>query len=1010
MKDAPMPTVDMNALQSLERSQSGASTPPNGASGSLSAALADYCQPLDRFAHRHIGPSDAEIKAMLATLGYDTLAALIDDAVPEQIRLRRPLALGQPRGEHELLQELRAIAAQNQVFRSFLGMGYAGCITPPVIQRNILENPGWYTQYTPYQAEIAQGRLEALLNFQTLVIELTGLDIANASLLDEGTAAAEAMSMSYNLCKKAAAKTFLVADNCHPQTIDVVRSRALPLGLTVIVADPTTYDFAAQPTFGVLLQYPGTDGRIENYRVVIDQAHQHGALVTMATDLLSLTLLTPPGELGADIAVGSSQRLGVPMGYGGPHAAFFATKDAYKRQIPGRIVGVSQDVSGQPALRLALQTREQHIRRDKATSNICTAQVLLAVMASMYAVYHGPQGLRAIAERIHRMTGLLALGLKQLGYTVTPEPYFDTVQVVLAAAELDKVVLRSQAAHINLRIVTPTCLGISLDETTTAQDLLNLWTLFAGKALPFDPAALIADVTPTYPDALARTSPYLTQPVFHRYHSETELLRYLQRLQTKDLSLTTSMIPLGSCTMKLNATTEMLPVTWPEFNQLHPFAPRSQTQGYQVLFEQLAAMLAEITGFEGISLQPNAGSQGEYAGLLVIRQYHHSRGEHHRNICLIPNSAHGTNPASAVMAGMKVVVVGCDNQGNIDLEDLRQKAAAHQQQLAALMVTYPSTHGVFETAIKEICAIIHRHGGQVYMDGANLNAQVGLCRPADMGADVCHLNLHKTFCIPHGGGGPGMGPIGVKPHLVPFLPNHPVVTVGGQQGLGAISAAPWGSASILPISWVYIALMGAEGLTQATRMAILNANYMAARLASYYPVLFVGESGRVAHECILDLRPLKKSAGIEVEDVAKRLMDYGFHAPTVSWPVPGTIMIEPTESESQAEIDRFCEAMIAIRAEIAEIETGQADPDNNLLKNAPHPAAVVLADDWSYPYSRERAAYPAPWTRDSKFWPAVGRINNAYGDRNLVCACLPLDAYPDPPQSSADGGLATSNL
>ncbi|NCJ06357.1 aminomethyl-transferring glycine dehydrogenase [Synechococcales cyanobacterium C] len=973
------------------------SSPQNGqgATPTVSAALADYCQPLDAFAPRHIGPTEAEVNTMLETLGYDTLESLIDDAVPEQIRLRRPLALGAPKGEHELLQELRAIAAQNQVFRSFMGMGYAGCITPPVIQRNILENPGWYTQYTPYQAEIAQGRLEALLNFQTLVMDLTGLDIANASLLDEGTAAAEAMSMSYNLCKKRDAKTFLVAENCHPQTIDVVRSRALPLGLTVIVADPHTHDFGAQPTFGVLLQYPGSDGSIDDYRTVIDQAHQQGALVTLATDLLSLTLLTPPGELGADIAVGSSQRFGVPMGYGGPHAAFFATKDAYKRQIPGRIVGVSQDVSGQPALRLALQTREQHIRRDKATSNICTAQVLLAVMASMYAVYHGSQGLKAIADRIHRMTGLLAAGLKRLGYTVTPEPYFDTVQVVLAEGELEQVMVRSQAARINLRIVSPTRVGISLDETTTAQDLLDLWSLFAGPALPFDPTDLIAEVNPTYPPPLARISPYLTQPVFNRYHSETELLRYLHRLQAKDLSLTTSMIPLGSCTMKLNATTEMLPVTWPEFNQIHPFAPLSQTRGYQILFEQLEAMLAEITGFDGISLQPNAGSQGEYAGLLVIRQYHHSRGEDHRNICLIPDSAHGTNPASAVMAGMKVVVVGCDDQGNIDLVDLRQKAETHHQDLAALMVTYPSTHGVFETEIKEICTIVHGHGGQVYMDGANLNAQVGLCRPADMGADVCHLNLHKTFCIPHGGGGPGMGPIGVKQHLVTFLPNHPVVTVGGKQGLGAISAAPWGSASILPISWVYIALMGAEGLTLATRIAILNANYMAARLAPYYPVLFAGESGRVAHECILDLRPLKKSAGIEVEDVAKRLMDYGFHAPTVSWPVPGTIMIEPTESESLAELDRFCEAMIAIRAEVAEIETGQADPENNPLKNAPHPAAAVLAEDWTYPYSRERAAYPAPWTREAKFWPAVGRINNAYGDRNLVCACLPLDAYTD---------------
>lgn len=965
------------------------------------------------FAQRHIGPNAAEVQAMLEAIGLSSLEDLVEHAVPSAIRLQSPLtlasvcseaALGKSTpskfipsksalSEHEALATLKAIAAQNQVFRSYIGMGYAGCITPPVIQRNVLENPGWYTQYTPYQAEIAQGRLEALLNFQTLITDLTGLEIANASLLDEGTAAAEAMTLSLNLCRTKA-QTFFVSQACHPQTIDVVKTRAIPLGIEVVVGDHQTYDFEAQPTFGVLLQYPATDGTLYDYRAFIDKAHAASALVTVAADLLSLTMLTPPGEFGADVAVGCTQRFGVPFGYGGPHAAYFATKEAYKRQIPGRIVGVSHDAAGKRALRLALQTREQHIRRDKATSNICTAQVLLAVMASFYAVYHGPTGLRGIAQRIHQRTHALAAGLKQLGYTILTEQFFDTIQVSVAPEALVQIQARSQASQINFRLVNETTLGISLDETVSKQDVLDILAIFAGDhSLDFTLESLAPEAS--YSAPFARSSPYLTHPVFNQYHSETELLRYIQHLQSKDLSLTHSMIPLGSCTMKLNATAEMIPVTWPEFGQIHPFAPISQTQGYQVLFQQLEAMLAEITGFDSISLQPNAGSQGEYAGLLVIRGYHNSRNEAHRTICLIPDSAHGTNPASAVMAGMKVVVVGCDEDGNIDIADLRAKAEAHSSNLAALMVTYPSTHGVFETGIREICEIIHAHGGQVYMDGANMNAQVGLCRPADFGADVCHLNLHKTFCIPHGGGGPGMGPIGVKSHLQPFLPSHPLVTVGGSDSLGAVSAAPWGSASILPISWMYIVMMGGEGLTDATKVAILNANYMAKLLEPYYPVLYKGTSGLVAHECILDLRHLKKSAGIEVEDIAKRLMDYGYHAPTVSWPVPGTVMIEPTESESKAELDRFCEAMIAIRAEIAEIEAGQADPQDNVLKYAPHTAEAVTADSWTHAYSRQRAAFPASWTRDRKFWPSVGRIDNAYGDRNLVCSCLPIDAYND---------------
>ncbi|CAC5344034.1 glycine decarboxylase, PLP-dependent, subunit (protein P) of glycine cleavage complex [Planktothrix rubescens CCAP 1459/22] len=940
------------------------------------------------FAKRHLGPNPVEIQQMLELLGVSSLETLIDQTIPSTIRLNYSLKLPEAQTEYAALNQLKAIASQNQVYRSFIGMGYSDCITPGVIQRNILENPGWYTAYTPYQAEIAQGRLEALLNFQTLIIDLTGLEIANASLLDEATAAAEAMSLSYAV-SKTKATGFFVSQDCHPQTIDVVKTRAIPLGIEIIIGDHHTFDFSTS-IFGCLLQYPTTDGTIYDYRNFIETAHKHNALVTVAADILSLTLLTPPGELGADIAVGSTQRLGVPLGYGGPHAAYFATKETYKRNVPGRMVGVSKDAQGNPALRLALQTREQHIRRDKATSNICTAQVLLAVIASLYAVYHGPSGLQEIAQNIHQLTLTLAEGLKRLGYSIGTEPFFDTIKVELGEKSLTEILLASQTKEINLRVINDQIVGISLDETTTIQDVIDLWEIFAESELNFT----VEDVLNPSENltAFTRKSAYLTHPVFNSYHSETELLRYIHRLETKDLSLTTSMIPLGSCTMKLNATAEMIPVTWPEFGKLHPFAPKEQTHGYQILFEQLENWLGEITGFAGISLQPNAGSQGEYAGLLVIRHYHESRGEIHRNICLIPESAHGTNPASAVMCGFKVVPVACDDQGNINIDDLQAKAEKHQESLAALMITYPSTHGVFETGIEDICNIIHSNGGQVYMDGANMNAQVGLCRPGDFGADVCHLNLHKTFCIPHGGGGPGMGPIGVASHLVPFLPGHGVVDIQGSQ-TGAVSAAPWGSASILVISWMYIAMMGPKGLTEATKLAILNANYIASRLDKYYPILYKGNQGFVAHECILDLRGVKKSAGIEVDDIAKRLMDYGFHAPTVSWPVAGTMMVEPTESESKAELDRFCDAMIAIYQEISEIESGAMDATNNMLKNAPHTAISLLCGEWNHPYSREQAAYPAPWTKEHKFWPSVGRIDNAFGDRNFICSCLPMDAY-----------------
>lgn len=956
-------------------------------------------QKLGNFTQRHIGPNPDDIQQMLDTLGISNLDDLIDKTVPEAIRFRQELKLPPAQSEYAALAKLKQIADKNQVYRSFIGTGYYDCITPAVIQRNILENPGWYTAYTPYQPEIAQGRLEALLNFQTMIIDLTGLEIANASLLDEATAAAEAMSMSYGVCKNKS-HNYFVSHECHPQTIDVLQTRAKPLGINIIIGDHQTFDFT-ETIFGAVLQYPATDGTIYDYRNFIEKSHAQGALVTIAADPLSLTLLTPPGELGADIAVGSTQRFGIPLGFGGPHAAYFATKEEYKRLVPGRIVGVSKDIHGKPAYRLALQTREQHIRRDKATSNICTAQVLLAVMASMYAVYHGPDGLRAIAQNIHQLTATLAAGLKKLGYKITSENFFDTLRVELGNTRSEAILDAANERNINLRIFDNSTVGISLDETTTETDLIDIWQIFALKdQLPFTVEELAITNS-----QLSRESKYLTHPVFNRYHSETELLRYLHQLESKDLSLTTSMIPLGSCTMKLNATSEMIPVTWEQFGKIHPFAPISQTRGYQILFQQLEAWLSEITGFAGISLQPNAGSQGEYAGLLVIHEYHQSRGEGHRNVCLIPQSAHGTNPASAVMCGMKVVGVACDDHGNIDVEDLKAKAEKHSSELSALMVTYPSTHGVFEEAIQEICAVIHEHGGQVYMDGANMNAQVGICRPGDFGADVCHLNLHKTFCIPHGGGGPGMGPIGVASHLVPFLPGHSVVRINNNEdftphsalctphSFGAVSAAPWGSASILVISWMYIIMMGADGLTEATKIAILNANYMAKKLESYYPVLYQGKNGLVAHECILDLRSLKKTAQIEIDDVAKRLMDYGFHAPTVSWPVAGTIMVEPTESESKQELDRFCDALIAIREEVAAIESGKMDIHDNLLKNAPHTAESLIVGEWKHPYSREQAAYPAPWNKEYKFWPSVGRIDAAFGDRNFVCSCLPMEAY-----------------
>ncbi len=957
----------------------------------------NFLEPNDTFVPRHIGPTEPDIQEMLAALSLPSLEALVEATVPSDIRLQASLTVPAPRGEQDVLAELRGLAEQNHVWRSLIGMGYYDCITPLVIQRNILENPGWYTQYTPYQAEIAQGRLEALVNFQTMVADLTGLPLANASLLDEATAAAEAMTMCAAMSRAAGLqrKKFFVSENCHPQTIAVIQTRAEPLGIVLYIGAIKSLDLSQGEFFGTLLQYPTTDGYVGDYSEFVTRAHAAGAYVVVATDLLALTLLRPPGEFGADVAVGSSQRFGVPLGFGGPHAAFLATKEEFRRQMPGRIIGVSKDVTGRLAYRLALQTREQHIRREKATSNICTAQVLLAVMAGMYAVYHGPQGLRRIAERIHGLTMVLAEGLRRHGCEVGLEPVFDTLRVPLSQAQADTILNRARQQKINLRRYDDHSLGLSLDEWSSLDEVQQVLALFVGHHISAEELqALVQLVDGRYPAALARTSPYLTHPVFHRYHAEHEMLRYIHRLQSRDLSLVHSMIPLGSCTMKLNATAEMLPVTWPEFGRLHPFAPAAQTQGYQALFHQLESWLADMTGFAAVSLQPNAGSQGEYTGLMVIRAYHRHRGETQRDVCLIPVSAHGTNPASASMCGMTVVPVACDQRGNVDLADLEAKATQHRNRLAAMMITYPSTHGVFEEGIRRMCQIVHTHGGQVYMDGANMNAQVGLCRPADLGADVCHLNLHKTFCIPHGGGGPGMGPIGVARHLAPFMPGHPITQLGGPQSIGPVSAAPYGSPSILTISWVYIALMGREGLTKATQVAILNANYMAKRLEKYYPVLYSGKRGFVAHEFILDLRPLKESSGVEAMDVAKRLMDYGFHAPTVSFPVAGTLMIEPTESEVKAELDRLCEALIAIRAEIQDIAEGRQPRVGNMLKNAPHTALAVTASEWAKPYSREQAAFPAPWVRDNKFWPSVGRIDEAYGDRNLFCTCPPMDAAP----------------
>ncbi len=957
--------------------------------------LPTILQPSDTFVHRHNGPRPADVDEMLGVVGVDSVEALAGEAIPADIRVTTPLQIGPPRGEHELLAELHGIAKKNEVFRSFIGMGYYNTITPPVIQRNILENPGWYTQYTPYQAEISQGRLEALIVFQTMVGDLTGLPLANASLLDEATAAAEAMAMCFAVSKKQKNKNvFFVADDCHPQTIEVVQSRAKPLDIKIVVgsvrtaADRDAIDFA--DVSGILVQYPTTDGRVEDYASLTQRAHDGGALVVCAADLLALTLLRAPGEFGADIAIGSTQRFGVPLGGGGPHAAYLSTREEYKRQVPGRIIGVSKDKFDKPAYRLALQTREQHIRRDRATSNICTAQVLLANMAGMYAVYHGPDGLRRIGRRVHAWTRVLVEGLRKLGRDVGDGVFFDTVRVSVSADDSTQIVAAARERRINLRVYPDNSLGLSFDETTNEQDVADVLAAFAlGSDAPAidDLVGAIAAEGAEYDATHLRTSEFLTHRTFHVYHTEHEMLRFLGRLQNRDLALNTSMIPLGSCTMKLNATAEMIPVTWPEFGNIHPFAPAEQTQGYAQLFSQLQAWLADITGFAEVSLQPNSGAQGEYAGLLVIRAYHASRGEHHRDVCLIPVSAHGTNPASAVMAGFKVVAVKCDKHGNIDVDDLRAKAEQHKDKLAALMITYPSTHGVFEREIRAICAAVHDNGGQVYMDGANMNAQVGLCRPGDYGADVCHLNLHKTFAIPHGGGGPGMGPIGVVAHLAPFLPGHFHMAEPAEQAIGAISAAPYGSPGVLPISWMYIALMGTKGLTDATYIAILNANYMAKRLGEHYDIVFTGETGRVAHEFIIDCRGFKKTADVTVDDIAKRLMDYGFHAPTMSFPVAGTLMIEPTESESKSELDRLCDSLIAIREEIRSVEEGRSDKADNPLKNSPHTEAMVTASKWGHAYTREQAAFPAPWLRDHKYWPPVARIDNAFGDRNLMCTC-----------------------
>ena len=962
----------------------------------------------ERFLHRHIGSNSEQIQEMLETVNASSLEQLIDETVPKGIRLKEELDLDEPMSEYRFLDEFKELASENEIYQSYIGMGYYDTLTPNVIKRNILENPGWYTAYTPYQAEIAQGRLEALINFQTMVSDLTGMELANASLLDEGTAAAEAMSMFYSSkkgAKRKGADKFFVSELCHPQTIDVVKGRAKPQGIEVVVGDHSELDVTDPELFGILLQYPGTDGSVENYSGLIAAAHEHGSRVVVAADLLSLTLLTPPGEMGADAVVGSSQRFGVPMGYGGPHAAYFATGEDYKRKIPGRIIGVTQDEEGNPVYRMALQTREQHIRREKATSNICTAQVLLAVIAGMYAVYHGPQGLRRIAERIHGLTKIVKLGLEKLGFEIENDTFFDTLTIRVDGNETRETI-RGLALEkeMNFRYFNDNQVGISLDEVKDLADVQQVLEIFAeikGKNIDGFAKDHRDRIELEIPEGLHRESNYMEHPVFNLYHSEHEMLRYLKKLENKDLSLVHSMISLGSCTMKLNATSEMIPLTWPEFGQIHPFAPESQAKGYHKLFRELERQLEEITGFSAISLQPNSGAQGEYAGLMTIRAYHEHHGEGHRNVTIVPDSAHGTNPASAVMAGMEVVVTKCDDNGNVDLDDLRKKAEQHKDNLAALMVTYPSTHGVFEEDIKEICELIHNYGGLVYMDGANMNAQVGITSPGEIGTDVCHLNLHKTFCIPHGGGGPGVGPIGVNDKLKPFLPGNALVETGGPEAINGISAAPWGSASILAISYAYIKMMGAYGLKKATEVAILNANYLKDRLKDHYPILYTGKSGRSAHEFIIDLRPFRQSADVEAVDVAKRLMDYGFHAPTMSWPVPGTIMIEPTESESKQELDRFCEAMISIREEIREVEEGEADRENNVLKHAPHTQRMIISGTWDRPYSREKAIFPLDYIRFNKFWPSVSRVDDAYGDRNLMCSCVPLDAYAEGQEPAA---------
>lgn len=957
----------------------------------------------EKFVNRHIGPDENEVKEMLDTIGISSLDKLIDETVPAKIRLKEKLKLDEPMSEYRLIQYLGSLAKKNKIQKSYIGLGYYGTLTPSVILRNILENPGWYTQYTPYQAEISQGRLEALINYQTMVVDLTGLPIANASLLDEGTAAAEAMLM-FRAARKPDKKNcnkFFVSQECFPQTIDVILSRAEPQGIEVVVGDHNKLELTDE-LFGILVQYPACDGEIYYYKELFGKAHAKGIFTAAAADIMSIALLTPPGEFGADTAVGSTQRFGVPMGYGGPHAAYFACKDDFRRLIPGRIIGASVDSNGNRAFRMALQTREQHIRREKATSNICTAQVLLAIMAGMYAVYHGPDGIKQIASRIHKLANYLDKGLTQLGFDQLNKNYFDTLKIDLGEKSKEKFESLKQnfeAARINLRHYGSRYIGISVDEASNLDDIKTILSIFAGH-IGKDISALSIDYNTNgtvndIPSDLIRKSAYMRHPVFHKYHSEMEMMRYIYRLEKKDLSLTGSMIPLGSCTMKLNAATEMMPITWPEFGFIHPFAPSNQAEGYHQIFKDLEKQLEIITGLPAVSLQPNSGAQGEFTGLMVIREYHKSRGEQKRNVVLIPASAHGTNPASAVMAGMKVVVVKCKDNGDIDIDDLKLNAEKYKDNLSALMVTYPSTHGVFEEDIKEMCGIIHANGGQVYMDGANLNAQVGLTSPAIIGADVCHINLHKTFAIPHGGGGPGMGPIAVAKHLAPFLPGHPLVKVGGEKHIHAVSAAPWGSGSILAISYAYILLMGEKGLTYATKIAILNANYLKARLEKYYPVLYSGSKGRNAHELIFDTRQFKKTTRIEVEDIAKRLMDYSFHAPTVSFPVPGTLMVEPTESESKFELDRFCDAMIAIRNEIQEIEEGKADAIDNVLKNAPHTAMHIAGSDWNHPYSREKAAFPIPVVKDYKFWPTVGRVDNAYGDRNFMCSCPPVEEYAE---------------